>query len=105
MIAIINYGLGNVQALYNVYKRLDIPAKIVNTKSELINASHLILPGVGSFDHAMELLEKSQMAETLTEQVLTHKKPILGICIGMQMLATSSEEGKKKKDLAGLKAL
>jgi glutamine amidotransferase len=94
MIGIIDYGLGNIRAFSNVYKNLNIPFKIVKTKEELRRVSKIILPGVGDFDHAMSLLNNSGMLETLNEMVLVDKTPVLGICVGMQMLANSSEEGK-----------
>jgi len=93
MIAIINYGLGNINAIYTVYKNLDIPVKIASTSSDLVNSDKLILPGVGSFDYAMEKLDKSGMKDTLNDLILNGRKDILGICVGMQMLAKSSEEG------------
>lgn len=93
MIKIVNYGLGNVLALLNVYKRLNIPAVVVNTASDLVGASRVILPGVGAFDHAMKLLQLSGMRDVLDELVLSRGVPVLGICVGMQILANSSEEG------------
>lgn len=94
MIGIIDYGLGNVLAFVNVYRRLNIPVSVVNTAAELSTATKLILPGVGSFDHAMERLDQSGMRQALEERVLQHDIPVLGICVGMQMLAKSSDEGK-----------
>ncbi len=93
MITIINYGLGNISAFANVYKRLNIPVIIAARKEELENAEKIILPGVGAFDHAMTLLQQSGMKESLDELVLGKKIPVLGICVGMQILAKSSEEG------------
>ena len=93
MIAIIDYGLGNVKAFANVYKKLNIPAIIAQHVKELKDVSKVILPGVGSFDSAMQKLEKSGMRQFLDEIVLYHHKPVLGICVGMQILAHSSEEG------------
>jgi glutamine amidotransferase len=98
MIAIIDYGLGNVRAFVNLYERLNIPVSIANKPSDLRAASKLILPGVGAFDHAMSLLNESGMRDSLEQMVILRKTPILGICVGMQVLAQSSEEG----DLSGL---
>lgn len=98
MIAIIDYGLGNIQAFVNVYNRVGIPVTVAKTADELHRASKLILPGVGAFDHAMNLLDASGMRQALDHLVLEEKMPILGICVGMQILAEKSEEGK----LAGL---
>lgn len=98
MIAIIDYGLGNIQAFANVYKRLNIPCSVASKSDDLKNATNIILPGVGAFDYAMEQLEESGMRECLDEFVLQRKVPVLGICVGMQILANSSEEGS----LAGL---
>jgi len=93
MIGIIDYGLGNVRAFVNVYKTLNIPTVIVKQPSELENVSKAILPGVGAFDYAMKKLEISGLKPLLNEIVLVRHVPVLGICVGMQMLARSSEEG------------
>ena len=93
MIGIIDYGVGNIKAFANIYKNLNIPFKIVKNISEFENITKLILPGVGSFDHAMISLQNSGMKEKLDELVLEKKIPVIGICVGMQMLAKSSEEG------------
>lgn len=95
MIAIINYGLGNIKAFANVYKSLNVPAVIASRPADLLNVDKLILPGVGSFDQAMGLLEISGMRQLLDEIVLEKKVPVLGICVGMQILADSSEEGTR----------
>lgn len=96
MIGIIDYGVGNIKAFANIYKNFNIPYKIVNNVECLNNVSKLILPGVGSFDHAMQSLNNSGMREKLDELVLIKKLPVIGICVGMQMLANSSEEGELK---------
>lgn len=93
MIGVIDYGVGNVQAFLNVYSRFGIPSCRVTNKNTLSQASHLVLPGVGHFDHAMTMLNKSGMKENLSELVLEHNIPILGVCVGMQMLSNGSEEG------------
>lgn len=93
MIAIINYGLGNIRAFANVYKNLNIPCKIATKTDDLKNAAKIMLPGVGAFDCAMQLLQKSGMRGSLDELVLQRNIPVLGICVGMQIMAFSSEEG------------
>jgi len=93
MISIIDYGLGNILAFSNIYSRLNIPITVARSNSDLKEATKLILPGVGSFDHAIQLLEKSGMKNTINEMVIDKEIPILGICVGMQILAQSSEEG------------
>lgn len=93
MIVIIDYGVGNIRAFTNIYKQLDIRIKIVQKAEQLQGVTKIILPGVGAFDYAMERLEKSGMRSRLDELVLIEKVPVLGICVGMQMLANSSDEG------------
>lgn len=95
MIAIIDYGVGNVAAIGNIYKRLDVAAKLVATAEGIAEADRIVLPGVGSFDWAMERLDRSGLRPALERAVLEDRKPILGICVGMQMLASGSEEGRR----------
>lgn len=96
MITIIDYGVGNINAFVNVYKRVNILTKIAKTAADLEDAQKLILPGVGHFDHAMSELIKSGMREKLDELVMMKKVPVIGICVGMQMMGNSSDEGKLK---------
>ncbi len=98
MIAVIDYGVGNVQAFLNLYKRIGYDAKRASKKEDLLDSSHIILPGVGHFDHAMQKLNDSGLRSELENQVLSKKIPIIGVCVGMQMLSDGSEEG----DLPGL---
>jgi glutamine amidotransferase len=95
MITIVDYGLGNIRAFLNVYKRLNVEARAVTDVAGLAGATKIILPGVGHFDHAMDRLDASGMRQTLDAMVLTDKVPVLGICVGMQMLAHSSDEGTR----------
>lgn len=96
MITLIDYGVGNIFAFQNVYKRLDIPTKIAKSSQDLWDAQKLILPGVGSFDYAMNRLNGSGMREKLDELVLEKKIPVIGICVGMQMMGNRSDEGKEE---------
>lgn len=93
MITIIDYGLGNIRAFVNVFERLNIKTRIAHSSKDLKGATKIILPGVGAFDYAMSQLNASGMREELENQVLENKVPVVGICVGMQMLAKSSEEG------------
>ena len=95
MISIVDYGLGNIRAFQNMYKRMNIDAVAVRTADELRGAARVLLPGVGAFDHAMELLDASGMRGTLDEIVIEKGVPVLGVCVGMQILAESSEEGTR----------
>jgi glutamine amidotransferase len=96
MITLIDYGVGNIFAFQNVYKRLDIQTKIAKTVEDLEDVEKLILPGVGAFDYAMGQLNASGMRQKLDELVLIKKIPIIGICVGMQMMGNKSEEGNSE---------
>ena len=93
MITIVDYGLGNIQAIANIYRRLDIPVTTAQDAATLARAQRIVLPGVGAFDWAMSRLDASGMRETLDRLVLQDKRPVIGICVGMQMLARRSDEG------------
>ena len=99
MIAIINYGLGNLTSIQNMCSRLGIDALITADPGELRKADKLILPGVGHFKQGMDNLKKSGLQDLLNELVLKEHKPILGICLGAQLMTMHSEEG----DVDGLK--
>jgi glutamine amidotransferase len=93
VIAIVDYGVGNIRAIVNIYKRLNIAVQVARAAEEVMEAERLILPGVGAFDWAMARLNKSGMRAALDDAVLSKGKPVLGICVGMQMLANRSDEG------------
>jgi glutamine amidotransferase len=93
VIAIVQYGSGNVQAIANIYSRLGIEVTMAGTPQELRAADRIILPGVGAFDWAMRRLNESGMREALEQAVMSDGKPVLGICVGMQILANRSDEG------------
>ncbi len=93
-VTLVGYGLGNIQAFANIYHRLNIPVVIASNADQLLGAEKLILPGVGAFDWAMARLNESGMRARLDELVLHQKIPVLGVCVGMQMMANRSEEGE-----------
>ena len=93
MIGIISYGLGNIKAIQNVYQKLSHPVKIVESKEDLIRVNKIILPGVGAFDYAMEKFNNSGLKAEIIKLVIKDEVPILGICVGAQMLCSSSDEG------------
>ena len=96
MITIIDYGMGNLGSIKNMLKKIGVDSLISNRKDEIVAADKLILPGVGAFDKAMLNLKKLDLIDLLNKKVLDEKVPILGICLGMQLLAKSSAEGKEK---------
>lgn len=93
MITLVDYGLGNVRAFINIYRRLNIGVQVARTADELATAERIILPGVGAFDWAMTRLNDSGMRVCLDDLVLKQKRPVLGVCVGMQMMARRSDEG------------
>lgn len=96
MIGIVDYGLGNVRAFENIYRRLGIAAIPARAADDLARCERLVLPGVGAFDWAMERLRASGMLESLNQRVLQDRVPVLGVCVGMQMMGDGSEEGHAK---------
>jgi glutamine amidotransferase len=93
MIAILDYGIGNVGSIFNMLKHIDVEAIITHDSDAIEAADKLILPGVGSFDSGMKKLADSNLIDSIRNHVLQKKKPLLGICLGMQMLGRRSEEG------------
>lgn len=94
MIKIIDYGMGNLGSIQNVIRKLGYSSKITRDQSEIESAEKLILPGVGSYDQAMNNLEDANLIEVIKAKALSGT-PLLGICLGMQILGNSSEEGLK----------
>lgn len=95
-ILIIDYGLGNLKSIYNMLVKIGENAKISSDYTEILEADKLILPGVGAYDAGIKNLRKNNLFEILNKAVLVKKKPILGICLGMQLLGKYSEEGKEQ---------
>jgi glutamine amidotransferase len=96
VIAIIEYGVGNVSSIQNMFKKIGEAAVITGDKTEIEKADKLVLPGVGSFDSGMQKLARSNLIGAIRKHALEEKKPLLGICLGMQMLGMTSEEGTEK---------
>lgn len=94
MITIVDYGMGNLGSIKNMFKYIGVEAVIENDVDKIKNASKILLPGVGSFDAAMKRINENGLKEVLDEKALKEKIPVLGICLGMQLLTNSSEEGK-----------
>lgn len=94
MISIIDYGVGNLGSVKNMLKFLNIESKIITTAEELSTATKIILPGVGSWDNGVAKLRDSGLVSVLNERVLSDHVPVLGICLGMQIILDSSEEGE-----------
>jgi len=93
MITIVNYGLGNLGSIRNMLLRIGVESVITDDLETIRGAERLILPGVGAFDNAMANLNRLGIAQVLNERVLERRVPILGICLGMQLMSRRSEEG------------
>lgn len=93
MIVIVDYGVGNISALLNMFDYLGVEAISSNDPKVIQSANGLVLPGVGAFDRAMRSLKQQNLIEQLNDLVLVRSVPVLGICLGMQILARGSEEG------------
>jgi glutamine amidotransferase len=97
VIAVVNYGVGNVGSIFSMLRKIGVTAVEASTPDDVVNAERILLPGVGAFDHGMSMLAERELIDPLRDQV-RRGTPLLGICLGMQLLAEASEEGT----LAGL---
>jgi glutamine amidotransferase len=93
MIVVVDYGMGNVGSILNMFNKVGAKAIVSNDPLEILRASKLVLPGVGAFDSGMCNLKALGLTEVLCQKVLDEKTPILGICLGTQLMSKSSEEG------------
>jgi imidazole glycerol-phosphate synthase subunit HisH len=93
MITIIDYKTGNLGSIQNILKRIGTDSIVSSDKAEISKATKLILPGVGAFDTGMRNLSELDLVDILNKKVIEEKIPVLGICLGMQLLSTGSEEG------------
>lgn len=94
MITIVDYGMGNLGSVHNMFKYIGVQSQISGDVDVISKAEKILLPGVGAFDAAMKRLSEVGLLEVLNQKALQDKVPVLGICLGMQMLTRSSEEGK-----------
>lgn len=95
MITIVNYGMGNLGSVVNILRRVEVECEITGEPARLRKASRILLPGVGAFDAAMERIDAAGIRPVLDEKALHQKVPVLGICLGMQLLTRGSEEGTR----------
>ena len=96
MITIVDYNMGNLGSIQNMLKKLGVDSEITSDPSRVAAASKLILPGVGAFDAGMDNLERADLIPVLNERVAQVRVPILGICLGMQLMTRQSAEGERK---------
>jgi glutamine amidotransferase len=94
MITIVDYGMGNLGSIQNMLKRIGARSRIVSNPLEIESAEKILLPGVGAFDSAMERIGSAGFRDVLDRKALVERVPVLGICLGMQLLSRSSEEGR-----------
>jgi glutamine amidotransferase len=93
MVVIIDYGMGNLRSVQKAFERIKVPVKVSSNIADILSADKLVLPGVGNFAKGVSNLNERKIYEVLNEVVLNKKKPILGICLGMQLMTEFSEEG------------
>ena len=94
MIGIINYGSGNIIAIKNIFRVIDVESIIINSKEDLLNVNKFVLPGVGDFDECISKFKSLNYVDELMNKIIHDNSHILGICVGMHMLADKSQEGK-----------
>lgn len=96
MVTIVDYKVGNLGSIQNMLKKIKVKSIITSDSSAIQNAEKLILPGVGAFDSGVDSLKSNGLWDILNEKVLVNKTPILGICLGAQLICQSSEEGQEE---------
>lgn len=96
MITIVDYGMGNLASVQNMFKRIGVASEITRDVKKIEEAEKILLPGVGAFDAAVQRIDEAGLRSVLSKKALEDKVPVLGICLGMQLLTQDSEEGKLK---------
>lgn len=94
MITIVDYGMGNLGSVLNMLKRVGVPGVITGDEKEIARATKLLLPGVGAFDKAMTRINEGGLREVLNQKAIVERIPVLGICLGMQLITQGSDEGQ-----------
>ena len=94
MVTIVNYSVGNLESIRNILKKIGVESRISSDEHDLQTAEKLILPGVGAFDTCAQKLNESGLLPMLNKRVLENKVPVLGICVGLQLMLNGSEEGE-----------
>jgi len=105
MIALVDYGAGNLKSVLNAFETIGVKTKVVDKSSEIERASAIVLPGVGAFGDSMKTLKRLKLIEALDEQIFVKKKPYLGICLGLQFLATKSFEHGEHQGFGWVKGI
>lgn len=105
MIVIIDYGMGNIASVKNALDFLKLDSRISSAREDLEKATHLILPGVGAFAEGMRRLKDYNLVDVLKEEVVSGKKPFLGICLGMQLMAERGQEGGEHSGLGWIQGV
>lgn len=93
MVTIVDYGMGNLGSIQNMFKRIGVSAEVTSDAAVIARSGKILLPGVGSFDSAMRRINESGLREVLDRKATEERVPVLGICLGMQLLTRGSEEG------------
>jgi glutamine amidotransferase len=94
MISIVHYGMGNIASVRNMFQKVGVKSQVITTTTEVKEANALVIPGVGHFDEAIRRIDEMGLRETLSEAALARRIPVIGICLGMQLMTRGSEEGK-----------